>query len=64
MNGKIGVLIELAVSDANLKAKEDLATLAKDLAMQVAAAKPEYIRREDVPESFIESEKKITLPKR
>ncbi|NLC52861.1 MAG: elongation factor Ts [Firmicutes bacterium] len=61
MNGKIGVLIELAVSDANLKAKEDLATLAKDLAMQVAAAKPEYIRREDVPESFIESEKKIYI---
>ncbi|NLW59972.1 MAG: elongation factor Ts [Firmicutes bacterium] len=61
MNGKIGVLIELALSDAGLKEKEEVATLAKDLAMQVAAAKPEYVRRADVPESFVEAEKKIYM---
>ena len=59
MNGKIGVLIELALSRSDLKTNADLLTLAKDLAMQVAAAKPEYINRQDVPASVIEAEKKI-----
>ncbi|HHW12974.1 MAG TPA: elongation factor Ts [Firmicutes bacterium] len=61
MNGKIGVLIELAVSDSSLRSKEELAILAKDLAMQVAAAKPQFVRRADVPESLIEAEKKIYI---
>ena len=61
MNGKIGVLIELAVSDDRLKDQEELTTLAKDLAMQVAAARPQYVRRADVPELLVEEEKKIYL---
>ena len=59
MNGKIGVLIELALNRSDLKTSEELLTLAKDLAMQVAAAKPEYLRRQDVPAAVIEAEKKI-----
>lgn len=61
MNGKIGVLLELAFDRSDLKTNEEVLTLAKDLAMQVAAAKPEYVRREEVPASVIEAEKKIYI---
>lgn len=54
LGGKIGVLVQVdgASSDA-------VRTLGKDLAMQVAAASPEFLSREDVPESTIEKEKEI-----
>ena len=39
-DGKIGVLVELEGGDS---------TLAKDICMQIAAAKPEYLDRESVP---------------
>ncbi len=54
LGGKIGVLVQIdgAKGDA-------VAALAKDLAMQVAAASPEYLSRENVPEAVIESEKEI-----
>mgnify|MGYP000850250285 FL=1 len=59
MNGKIGVLIELSLDHSDLNENEDLLTLAKDLAMQVAAAKPEYVRKDEVPQEVIEQEKHI-----
>ena len=56
MGGKIGVLVALTgVGPDNA----EVAALAKDLAMQVAAANPAYVRREDVPASVIEHEKSI-----
>ena len=33
--------------------------LAKEIAMQIAAAKPKYVSKEDVPESVLDSEKAI-----
>jgi elongation factor Ts len=54
--GKIGVLVRLAgAGPMNAEA----AALAKDLAMQVAAANPAYISRKDVPVSVVEHEKAI-----
>jgi len=56
MGGKIGVLVALeGVGPGN----EAVASLAKDIAMQVAAANPTYVRREEVPASVIEHEKSI-----
>ena len=49
-DGKIGVLIELK------KGEEDLA---KDLCMQIAAARPEYLREEDVPKEVVDKEMEI-----
>ncbi|MFZ2225179.1 MAG: translation elongation factor Ts [Candidatus Deferrimicrobium sp.] len=54
--GKIGVLV--AVSGAG-RSNAAAAALAKDLAMQVAAANPSYIGRADVPAPVIEHEKTI-----
>lgn len=54
LGGKIGVLVQ--VDGANTEA---VASLAKDLAMQVAAASPEFLRRDDVPAETIEREMDI-----
>ena len=56
MGGKIGVLVALEGVGPDNAA---VAALAKDLAMQVAAASPAYVRREDVPAAVIEREKSI-----
>ena len=49
-DGKIGVLIELKKGDEEL---------AKDLCMQIAAARPEYLREEDVPKEVVDKEMEI-----
>ncbi|NLY75628.1 MAG: elongation factor Ts [Firmicutes bacterium] len=59
MGGKIGVLLECAVSKKETLTNPEFLNLAKDLAMQVAAAKPEYVRREEVPAEVLEREKAI-----
>lgn len=59
LGGKIGVILELAVDNPDLTTNEDVLTLAKDLTMQVAAAKPEYVRRSEVPADAVEKEKAI-----
>jgi elongation factor Ts len=52
--GKVGVLLELSGADG-----AEAAELARNLAMQVAAASPRWVRREDVPAETVESEKAI-----
>jgi len=59
MGGKIGVLIECSFSKDETAANPDFLSLVKDLAMQVAAAKPEYVWREEVPADILEREKAI-----
>jgi elongation factor Ts len=54
--GKIGVLVELHGAGAD---NPEFAALGKDLAMQVAAANPSYIARENVPPEVIAREKAI-----
>ena len=54
--GKIGVLVELHGAGPD---NPDFAALGKDLAMQVAAANPSYISRENVPADVISREKAI-----
>ncbi|OGR20557.1 MAG: translation elongation factor Ts [Deltaproteobacteria bacterium RIFOXYD2_FULL_66_9] len=54
--GKIGVLVAVSGADRSNAAA---AALAKDLAMQVAAANPTYVGRNDVPAAVIEREKSI-----
>jgi len=53
--GKIGVLVELA-SD---KADDKVAVLARQLAMHIAAANPQYLERGQVPANVLEREKEI-----
>ncbi len=54
--GKIGVLVGL---DSPQGGDERVATLARQLAMHVAAANPQYLNRQEVPAEVVEKEKEI-----
>jgi elongation factor Ts len=58
MGGRIAVLLNLAVAE-EYKNNEDVIELGKDLAMQVAALRPEFLDKSVVPAEFIEREKEI-----
>ena len=47
--GKIGVLVEVNCETDFVAKTDEFQQLVRDLAMQVAAASPRYVRREDVP---------------
>jgi len=56
---KLGVLIEVNCETDFVARTEAFQGLVKDLGMQVAAANPAYIAREDVPSEVIEKEREI-----
>ncbi|NLV16955.1 MAG: translation elongation factor Ts [Syntrophomonadaceae bacterium] len=59
MGGKIGVLLEVNCETDFVAKTEDFKALCHDVAMQIAAAKPEFVRREEVNQEIIETEKRI-----
>jgi len=59
MGGKIGVLVELNCETDFVAKTEAFQTLAKDLAMHVAASNPIYVRPEQIPADALEREKEI-----
>ena len=63
MGGKIGVFVDLATDDDSVIAKPEFADFAKDIAMQIAAANPKWLTREDVPAAEIEKETEIIINK-
>ena len=56
---KVGVLIELNCETDFVARTEEIQTLAKNLCMQIAAAKPLYLSPEEVDPKFLEREKTI-----
>jgi elongation factor Ts len=59
--GKVGVLLELNCESDFVALTPQFKALAKDIAMHIAAAAPEYVRREEVPGDAMERERKIQL---
>ena len=57
--GRIGVLLELNCETDFVAKTEGFKALAKDIAMQIAAANPAYVSRSEVPASIIEHEREI-----
>jgi elongation factor Ts len=57
--GKIGVLVELNCESDFVARTEDFQTLLREIALQVAAANPQYVTREEVPADIIEREKSV-----
>jgi len=57
--GRIGVMLELNCETDFVAKTDDFRALAKDLAMQVAAANPSYVRREEVPAEVISREREV-----
>jgi elongation factor Ts len=58
-NGKIGVLVEVDCETDFVARNSDFQALAKDLAMQIAASDPRFVRREDVTEDILAVEREI-----
>jgi len=59
MGGKIGVLVEVNCETDFVAKTEKFKELARNIAMQIAASKPEFIKKEEVPHELIEKEKEI-----
>ncbi len=55
----IGVLIELAAETDFVAKSDDFMRMADDLAMHIAAAQPQWINREDVPEEVLAKERDV-----
>ncbi|HBC94059.1 MAG TPA: translation elongation factor Ts [Pelotomaculum sp.] len=57
--GRIGVLVEVNCETDFVAKTDEFRALVKDIAMQIAAAKPEFVKREEVPAEALEHEKAI-----
>jgi elongation factor Ts len=59
MGGKIGVQVELAGVAPAVSDRDELTTLVKEIAMQIAAASPSYASRSAVPAAVLDKERSI-----
>lgn len=57
--GRIGVLVEINCETDFVAKTDEFQEFVKDIAMHIAAANPQYVSREEVPESIINQEKEI-----
>lgn len=57
--GKIAVLVEINCETDFVARNDDFRVFAHDIAMQIAAAKPEYVTRDDVPPELLAREIKL-----
>ncbi len=62
-NGKYGSLVEVNSETDFVATNDEFKSFVKDIAMHVAAAAPQYVKREDVPASVVEAEKKAQMEK-
>ncbi len=59
MGGKIGVLVEVNCETDFVARTDGFQALVKDVAMQIAAAAPQWVRREEVPPEIVAKELEI-----
>jgi elongation factor Ts len=57
--GKMGVLVEINCETDFVAKTEEFQAFVKNIAMHIAAANPQYIRREEIPAEVMEKEKEI-----
>jgi elongation factor Ts len=55
--GRLGVLVEINCETDFVARTEEFKTLARDIAMQVAASDPRYVSREEIPADVLDSER-------
>ncbi|MCD6131297.1 MAG: translation elongation factor Ts [Candidatus Hydrothermae bacterium] len=56
---KLGVLVELSCETDFVANTKEFKELAHNIAMQIAAQAPSFVKREDIPQEVIEKEKEI-----
>ena len=59
MGGRIGVLVEVNCETDFVAKSDDFQNLVKDIAMQIAAANPKYVKEDEVDATELEKEKEI-----
>ena len=59
MGGRIGVLVEVNCETDFVAKTDDFRGFVRDIAMHIAAAKPEFVSRDQVPASILEKEREI-----
>ncbi len=57
--GRIGVIVEVNCETDFVARNPDFQDLVKDVAMQIAAANPKFVRREEVPTENLDNEEEI-----
>ena len=62
-NGKYGALVEVNSETDFVANNPEFKQFVKDIAMHVAAAAPQYVKREDVPASIVDAEKEAQKAK-
>lgn len=61
LGSKIGVMIEMGLEKEENTKSDKVISLAKELSMQIAASRPSYVTRDEVPQSAIDEEKEILI---
>jgi len=56
---KVGVLVEINCETDFVAKNEDFQAMVRDVAMHIAAAAPNYVTKEEVPQAIIDKEKEI-----
>jgi len=60
-NGKIGVMVEVDCETDFVARNAEFQFLVKDIAMQIAASEPRFVRREEVTEDVLQREREIYM---
>jgi elongation factor Ts len=58
-NGRVGVMVEVNSETDFVSRSEDFRNFAHEIALQIAAAAPSYIREEEIPAEVLEQEREI-----
>jgi elongation factor Ts len=61
VGGKVGVMIEANCETDFVARNDEFKALCHDICLQIAAANPTYVRREDVPEAELAKEREIAV---
>jgi elongation factor Ts len=62
-NGRVGVMVEVNVETDFVGRSAAFRELAHELALQIAATSPQYIKEEDIPQSVLDKEMQIARAK-
>ena len=61
--GRIGVLVEINCETDFVARNEDFVAFTKDVALQIAAMNPQFVRKEEVVQDVIDKEREVLLAK-
>ena len=61
--GRIGVLVEVNCETDFVARNGDFQTFTRDVALQIAAMNPQYVRRDEVPQAVVDREREILVAK-